>query len=340
TVLGNVEAARYWRTKRRSTAQTVVPRFSYAPKGIRTPVLALKGPRPSPLDDGGLTGRILTYPAPSFNFSLGGTGCENASLNPSPSLLAGRGWRTARPAAGGGVQLFPRLNRRAALMPARHLPGGVRHAQQPPRVRPDELHADGQLIPREAARQRERRVAAETERVGEAQQRLRRPHPLAALDLVRGERGGRHRQHVRLRLEQRAELPPPCLPGLERQRVVRGAVRRTDLQPLAHIPPEPLRLLRQPLALVGRRIPQADDTRRPQHVLDARQAHVHQCHAQPGELLRGGAHRVHDVELRLLPEERVGRDAQAQPAHRFRQPLDVPGGWATVDGVHQQGGVV
>ncbi len=35
----------------------------YAPKGTRTPVLALRGPRPGPLDDGGVSftqaGRIL-----------------------------------------------------------------------------------------------------------------------------------------------------------------------------------------------------------------------------------------------------------------------------------------
>ena len=30
-----------------------------APTGIRTPVLALKGPRPGPLDDGGASGRIV-----------------------------------------------------------------------------------------------------------------------------------------------------------------------------------------------------------------------------------------------------------------------------------------
>ncbi len=34
--------------------------YNYAPMGIRIPVLALKGPRPSPLDDGGeLTTSIL-----------------------------------------------------------------------------------------------------------------------------------------------------------------------------------------------------------------------------------------------------------------------------------------
>ena len=33
-----------------------------APKGIRTPVLGLKGLRPSPLDDGGIySGRILSF---------------------------------------------------------------------------------------------------------------------------------------------------------------------------------------------------------------------------------------------------------------------------------------
>ena len=31
-----------------------------APKGIRTPVLALRGPRPGPLDDGGLKRRHST----------------------------------------------------------------------------------------------------------------------------------------------------------------------------------------------------------------------------------------------------------------------------------------
>jgi hypothetical protein len=30
-----------------------------APKGIRTPVLALRGPRPGPLDDGGNSAQIL-----------------------------------------------------------------------------------------------------------------------------------------------------------------------------------------------------------------------------------------------------------------------------------------
>lgn len=34
--------------------------MSGAPRGIRTPVLGLKGPRPSPLDDGG-AGRILPW---------------------------------------------------------------------------------------------------------------------------------------------------------------------------------------------------------------------------------------------------------------------------------------
>ena len=40
--------------------------FVCAPTGIRTPVVALKGLRPSPLDDGGrlvnLSGRILSSP--------------------------------------------------------------------------------------------------------------------------------------------------------------------------------------------------------------------------------------------------------------------------------------
>ena len=33
--------------------------YGYAPKEIRTPVLALKGPRPSPLDDGGHVAKKL-----------------------------------------------------------------------------------------------------------------------------------------------------------------------------------------------------------------------------------------------------------------------------------------
>lgn len=39
--------------------------ISCAPTGIRTPVVALKGLRPSPLDDGGnrfRSGRILSFP--------------------------------------------------------------------------------------------------------------------------------------------------------------------------------------------------------------------------------------------------------------------------------------
>jgi hypothetical protein len=38
--------------------------FLYAPTGIRTPVLALKGLRPSPLDDGGVVSNLAALLAP------------------------------------------------------------------------------------------------------------------------------------------------------------------------------------------------------------------------------------------------------------------------------------
>ena len=44
---------------------------TYAPTGIRTPVLALKGLRPSPLDDGG--GQVIILPLSSSDYHLGYT---------------------------------------------------------------------------------------------------------------------------------------------------------------------------------------------------------------------------------------------------------------------------
>ena len=39
-----------------------------APKGNRTPVLALRGPRPGPLDDGGVQGEIVACVITTVNY--------------------------------------------------------------------------------------------------------------------------------------------------------------------------------------------------------------------------------------------------------------------------------